>query len=74
MCLRKTVHLMHGVNFCNISYSSQGLFGRVSAFWVLFLLLSPVENNALSCRVRMMLLRGCQRGEPESCFSSGGDR
>lgn len=74
MCLRKTVHLIHEVNFCNFSYPSQGLLRCVSALWVLFLLLGPIENNELSCHIRMMLPQCCRCGESESCFPSGGDR
>lgn len=74
MCLRKTGNLIYGVNFHNTSHSSQGRFRCVSAFGALFSLPSQIENNDLSCHVRMMLLQCCQYGESESCFPSGGDR
>lgn len=56
MCLRKTVHLIQEVSFCNFGYSSGGLLRWVPALWVWFLLVSPIENNERSCPIGMLLL------------------
>lgn len=74
MCRRKTFTLIYRVNFCNMSYFSQGLFHCFSAFRFFFNCLVTQRTMPCSCHVRTMLLPCWRRGESESCFPSGGDR